>query len=358
VRIEKANTSEPSFKCRNALDDIKTHATAWVEKGRNALFPREKIKDGLGGLTRGLHRIYKPTIAAVNGWALAGGLETAMACDIRIASDNAQFGSFEPRRGYHHGDGGIVRVVNTCGVTLSSVLWIRYHIEEAGDRESTLNFNISPIEARILGCLIEKEATTPDVYPLTLSSLLTACNQKSSREPVMELDTDALMTALDSLIDKTLVSTWKSDRNRMAKYQHKLRHRVSDAFDFSLPELAVLGILFLRGPQTVGEIRSRCARIHEFDGLDAVEGILTTLEENPDGPYVTMLARQERRKDPRYAHLFCGEPDNTAIASTGLERAASGGNSRVAALELEVSELKSELYDLKQRFEEFKKQFE
>lgn len=96
--------------------DLKTHATAWVERSQNGLFPREKIKDGLGGLTRGLHRIYKPTIAAVNGWALAGGLETAMACDIRIASDNAQFGSFEPRRGYHHGDGGIVRVVNTCGV--------------------------------------------------------------------------------------------------------------------------------------------------------------------------------------------------------------------------------------------------
>ena len=131
-----------------------------------------------------------------------------------------------------------------------------------------MNFNITPIEARILGCLIEKEATTPDVYPLTLNSLLSACNQKSSREPVMELDTDDLMTALDNLIGKTLVSTWKSDRNRMAKYQHKLRHRVSDKFNFSLPELAVLGILFLRGPQTVGEIRSRCARIHGFDNLD------------------------------------------------------------------------------------------
>lgn len=96
--------------------DLKTHATAWVERSKSALFPRDKIKDGLGGLTRGLHRIYKPVIAAVNGWALAGGLETAMACDIRIASDRAQFGSFEPRRGYHHGDGGIVRVVNSCGV--------------------------------------------------------------------------------------------------------------------------------------------------------------------------------------------------------------------------------------------------
>tara|TARA_B100000749_G_scaffold280602_1_gene277503 strand:- start:2879 stop:3688 length:810 start_codon:yes stop_codon:yes gene_type:complete len=98
--------------------DLKTHATDWVKRN-NALFPREKIRDGLGGLTRGMHRMYKPVIAAVNGWALAGGLETAMACDIRIASENAQFGSFEPRRGYHHGDGGIVRLVNTCGVGIA-----------------------------------------------------------------------------------------------------------------------------------------------------------------------------------------------------------------------------------------------
>jgi uncharacterized protein YceH (UPF0502 family) len=242
--------------------------------------------------------------------------------------------------------------------SLSSVPWFRYHIADAGDRESTLNFNISPIEARILGCLIEKEATTPDVYPLTLNSLLTACNQKSSREPVMELDADDLMTALDSLIDKTLVSIWKSGHNRMAKYQHKLRHRVSDAFDFSLPELAVLGILFLRGAQTAGEIRSRCARIHEFDSLDAIASVLTALEEYQHGPYVTMLARQEGRKEPRYAHLFCGEPDETAMPGTGFERAASGGSSRLEALELEVSELKSKLHDLEQRLEEFMKQFE
>ena len=221
-----------------------------------------------------------------------------------------------------------------------------------------MNFNITPIEVRILGCLIEKEATTPDVYPLTLNSLLTACNQKSSREPVMELTSADVMTALDNLIDKTLVSTWKSGHNRMAKYQHKLRHRVSDKFDFSMPELAVLGVLFLRGPQTVGEIRTRCSRIHEFDNLDAVAGVLKALEDNPDGPYVTMLARQEGRKESRYAHLFCGEPDETAMPSTGFERAAGGDNSRVEALELQVSELKSELQALEQRLETFMKQFE
>jgi uncharacterized protein len=221
-----------------------------------------------------------------------------------------------------------------------------------------LNFNITPIEARVLGCLIEKEATTPDVYPLTLNSLLTACNQKSSREPVMELSSEDLVTGLDNLIDKTLVSTWKSAHNRMPKYQHKLRHRVSDKFNFSLPELAVLGVLFLRGPQTAGEIRSRCARIHEFENLDAVVSVLTALEKNADGPYATMLARQEGRKEPRYAHLFCGEPDDAAMPGTGIERDTRGNNSRIEALEVEISDLKSEFDALKQRFEKFINQFE
>ncbi len=101
--------------------DLKTLATHWLSEG-NALFTRNKIKDGFGGITRGLHRIYKPIIAAVNGWALAGGLETALACDIRIASENAKFGSFEARRGYHHGDGGIVRLVNICGAGIAMEL--------------------------------------------------------------------------------------------------------------------------------------------------------------------------------------------------------------------------------------------
>ena len=222
-----------------------------------------------------------------------------------------------------------------------------------------MNITLTPIEARVLGCLIEKEATTPDVYPLTLNGLLTACNQKSSRDPVMELIYDDLMAALDSLIDKTLVSAWKSDHNRIAKYQHKLRHRVSDKFNFSSPELAVLGVLFLRGPQTIGEIRTRCSRLHEFDGLEAVTSVLAALEANTDGPYVTVLARQQGRKEPRYAHLFCGEPQEPTLpGTTSAERTHSGSGSRVEALEREVSDLKSALQDLEQRFETFTKQFE
>ncbi len=220
-----------------------------------------------------------------------------------------------------------------------------------------MNVTLTPIEVRILGCLIEKEATTPDVYPLTLNSLLLACNQKSSREPVMDLVCADLEPALDSLVDKTLVSSWKAGHNRMPKYQHKLRDRVSDTFNFSLPELAVLGVLFLRGPQTVGEIRSRCSRIHEFESLEAVADILTALEENLDGPYVTLLPRQEGRKEPRYAHLFCGEPDVSSVPGIASER-SSGGSSPLASLEVEVRELKAALQALDERFEEFKKQFE
>lgn len=222
-----------------------------------------------------------------------------------------------------------------------------------------MNVTLTPIEVRVLGCLIEKETTTPDVYPLTLNGLLTACNQKSSRDPVMELVDEDLMTALDSLIDKTLVSTWKSDHNRIAKYQHKLRDRLSDKFNFSPTELAVLGVLFLRGPQTIGEIRNRCSRLHEFDDLDSVTSVLAALEANPDGPYVKMLARQQGRKEPRYAHLFCGEPDETVMPDTSaVERGPRATGSRVEALEQEVSDLKSALEDLKQRFETFARQFE
>jgi uncharacterized protein YceH (UPF0502 family) len=145
------------------------------------------------------------------------------------------------------------------------------------------------------------------VYPLTLNSLLSACSQKSNRDPVMELEEVEAMDALDGLIEKTLASIYQSARNRMAKYQHRLHQRVFDEFNFSTPELAVLCVLFLRGPQTLGEIRTRCARVHEFSNMDAVLEVLKELEENSHGPYVTMLPRQAGRKESRYAHLFCGE---------------------------------------------------
>ncbi|WP_339805169.1 enoyl-CoA hydratase-related protein [uncultured Marinobacter sp.] len=157
--------------------DLKTHATAWVDRSADALFPRSKIKDGLGGLTRGLHRIYKPVIAAVNGWALAGGLETAMACDIRIASENAQFGSFEPRRGYHHGDGGIVRVVNTCGVGVAL----------------EMNLTAEPIDAqRALQCNMVSKVVPQD-------QLMEAAEEMAAK--ILRNDSWAVRSAKETILD-------------------------------------------------------------------------------------------------------------------------------------------------------------
>jgi uncharacterized protein YceH (UPF0502 family) len=226
------------------------------------------------------------------------------------------------------------------------------------EQEIALELTLSAIEVRILGCLIEKQATTPDVYPLTVNALLSACNQKSNREPVMDLDTPAVMTAVDSLIEKTLVSLYQSGRSRMAKYRHRLHQRAFDEFNFSMPELAVLGVLFLRGPQTPGEIRSRSARIHEFPDLDAVMEVLKQLEENSDGPYVKMLLRQAGRKESRYTHLFSGDVEEFVEPGHGGQEISVDSNSRPEDLAVEVRELKKKLFDLEHRFEEFVKQFE
>ena len=225
-----------------------------------------------------------------------------------------------------------------------------------------MEFTLSAIEVRLLGSLIEKQATTPDVYPLTVNGLLTACNQKSNREPVMELHTDDVMAALDSLIEKTLASLYQSGRSRMAKYQHRLHQRAFDEFNFTTPELAVLCVLFLRGPQTPGEIRTRCARVHEFPDLHAVMEVLEELEENAHGPYVTQLPRQVGRKESRYAHLFSGnveeaiEPARGSQPSPGSSSGHSG--SRLEELEQNVRQLEEKLFDLQQRFEAFVQQFE
>ena len=210
----------------------------------------------------------------------------------------------------------------------------------------------------MLGCLIEKEATTPDVYPMTLNGLLVACNQKSSREPVMSLTEAEVQEALDSLADHTLASSWNSNRNRMPKYRHCLHDRISEEFSFNREELAVLATLLLRGPQTVGEIRTRCARIHEFPDLATVQAIVSDLEsERRGGPYLVQLPRQPGRKEPRVAHLLCGQPEEPPAAPESVA-AASPAPSRLDALESEVTALRSRLQDLEQRLEAFTRQFE
>ena len=165
----------------------------------------------------------------------------------------------------------------------------------------------TPVEIRVLGCLIEKESTTSEGYPLTLNSLTRACNQKSNREPVMDLAEATVLEAIENLIKYTLASNRSGADGRVYKYSHRLHDRRTPEFDFTSAELAVLSVLFLRGPQTIGEIRTRSTRIHNFNDLDELSQTISQLAGRPSGACVKQLTRNPGQKEPRYAHLFCGD---------------------------------------------------
>ena len=218
-----------------------------------------------------------------------------------------------------------------------------------------MNILLTEAEVRVLGALVEKEITTPDYYPLSLNALVNACNQKSNRHPVMDLDEDAVRVALDSLNEKGLAGAATGADSRVTKYEHRLQ----EAFNFSRPEVAVLCVLLLRGPQTPGELRGRGERLHRFDGLDAVHSALQHLMKR-EPPLVRVLPRQPGTKEARYSHLLSGdveawqpEPAPEAAASF-----VSPDSERIARLEEEVAALQSEIADLKQQLADFRKQFE
>ncbi len=217
---------------------------------------------------------------------------------------------------------------------------------------------LNPVEARILGSLIEKQITTPDYYPLTLNALTAACNQKSNRDPVMSLDEKAVLRGLDGLREKQLSWQIKTVGSRTSKYEHNLK----GMFKFSRQEIGILCLLLLRGPQTLGELKSRTLRIHSFNDLTEVEAVLQGLTEKQDGTFVIKLPRQTGRKEHRYAHLFCGEPEIKEEAEFPGPEAARlkvmAENERIAELEQKVADLQADVEELKQRFLEFRKQFE
>ncbi len=209
---------------------------------------------------------------------------------------------------------------------------------------------LTPVEARVLGSLIEKEITTPDYYPLSLNALISACNQKSNRNPVMDLDGEVIMRANDRLRNKKLVVQTYTEGSRVLKYAQN----IGSMFNFSPRELGTLCVLLLRGPQTVGEIRSRTARLAKFNSLAEVGQTLQQLMDREDGPFVVKLARQVGRKENRYAHLFCGEVRvdeerrTPPLEATTLE--ASARNERIKKLEQKVADLRTELDEFKQQF--------
>jgi uncharacterized protein len=226
-----------------------------------------------------------------------------------------------------------------------------------------VNFTLSPVEARILGCLIEKEITTPDYYPLSLNALQNAANQKSNRDPVMDLDEEAIRRALHALSEQGLARSAATD-SRVTKYEHRL----ADVFNFHRHETALICVLLLRGPQTPGELRTRTERLYPFDDLNAVHSALSLLM-NRQPPLVKLLPRQPGTKEARYAHLLSGDvADQPAATQTHApaESLASEGEARVVAtyserlidLEREVADLRNEVSDLKQQLAAFQKQFQ
>ena len=214
---------------------------------------------------------------------------------------------------------------------------------------------IIPIEARILGALVEKQLTTPEYYPLTLNALVNACNQKNNREPVMLLDETTVSNALEHLRDRNLVYVYYGSTSRVPKYKHML----PTYYELEPGEVAVMAVLMLRGPQTLGELRERTARMHEFSGLDEVQQTLNALTTRED-PLILRLERLAGQKDARFAHLLNGPIDLEALAAAHPTRAATAesANDRITQLEAEVTRLTTELNDLRNTFAEFRKQFE
>jgi len=206
----------------------------------------------------------------------------------------------------------------------------------------------------VLGCLVEKEITTPEYYPLSLNALVHACNQKSNRDPLMNLGEDAVRQALRALGEETLARSASGD-SRVAKYEHRL----ADTFNFTRPETAILCELLLRGPQTPGELRSRAERMHPFEDLSVVHSTLKHLMER-EPPLVKVLPRQPGNKEARYVHLLSGDVDvpETAPVKETTMSSGTAENARTAALESEVAGLQKEVTDLKKQFAEFRKQFE
>lgn len=213
-----------------------------------------------------------------------------------------------------------------------------------------MNILLSDIEARVLGCLLEKDMSTPDYYPLSLNAVVNACNQKSNRDPVMSQDESTVQAALDSMVKKHLVSPKSSSGSRVQKYAHRLSNPVTKTLDFSVGERAVICELLVRGPQTAGELRTHAGRLTELTDLGQVEAILQQLRESSEGPFVAELPRQPGRREIRYAHLFCGEvispPAVEVVARIETDVITED---RMSALEREVSALRAELEQMKQQ---------
>ena len=215
-----------------------------------------------------------------------------------------------------------------------------------------MNIEFNPNEARIIGCLIEKEITTPDQYPLSLNALANACNQKTNRDPVLELSESVVQQAIDSLMKKYLVSDKSAGYGgRVTKYKHRFCNTEFGSLKLSPQELAIICVMLLRGPQTPGELRSRTNRLCEFADAGQVEATLKGLVSREDGPFIARLAKAPGARESRYAHLFSGAMES-APEESDEEQPAGGAptlSQRVSALEQQVEQLRAAIDALKQK---------
>jgi uncharacterized protein YceH (UPF0502 family) len=227
-----------------------------------------------------------------------------------------------------------------------------------------MDIRLTDVEARVLGALVEKEITTPEYYPLSLNALVNACNQKSNREPVMNLSEEDVTLAMRRLGELELAAAADTTDSRVRKYEHRLQ----EVFNFTRPETAVLCVLLLRGAQTPGELRGRTERMYKFDDLSDVQGALQKLM-NREPALVRVLPRAPGTKESRYMHLLSGDMDvSGAEVARDIEHAdatarvtapgAGSDDERMTRLESEVGDLRKELAELRLEFARFRKQFE
>ncbi len=207
-----------------------------------------------------------------------------------------------------------------------------------------MKYQLNGTEARVIGCLLEKQVTTPEQYPLSVNAVTMACNQKTNREPVMNLSEHEVQDVLDVLVKRHYLRTVSGFGNRVTKYEQRFCNSEFGDLKLSSAEVAVITTLLLRGAQTPGELRTRASRMHEFSDMQEVEQTLEGLAAREDGPYVVRLAREPGKRESRYTHLFSGDVDSSVkFSATDITAVDDDLVARVAALEDEVAGLKQRL---------------
>jgi hypothetical protein len=209
-----------------------------------------------------------------------------------------------------------------------------------------MKYQLTAVEARVIGSLLEKQITTPEQYPMSVNGVVTACNQKTNREPVMELKEHDVQDTLDTLVKNHYLRTVSGFGNRVTKYEQRFCNSEFGQLKLTPAEVAVITTLLLRGAQTPGELRSRAGRMFEFTDMAQVEATLEGLAGRDDGPFVVRLPREPGKRESRYMHLFSGEVDFSAMTEQSVSPVSDSLNARVDALEAEVAELKQRLGSL------------